>query len=192
MLDVMIRDLYQIWPGALAAEQITAIHDLAMQQPAQPARIFAPDEARDQIRSSSIRWLEADWVRNMLWGYVDRANRGDGIPASDGFNIAVDNGAEIQFTEYHASAQGHYDWHHDVNWNEQGAADRKISVTVQLSPADGYVGGDFEFDEITTNADFRALGTVLVFPSYLRHRVTPVTAGTRQSLVAWFSGPRWR
>ena len=191
-MDVMIRDLYHLWPSALSAEQITAIRDLAMQQPAQHARIFAPDETREQIRRSSIRWLDADWVRDLLWDYVDRANQGDTIPASDGFNIAVDSAAEIQFTEYHASTQGHYDWHHDVNWNAQGDTDRKLSVTIQLSPADAYEGGDFEFDELTTNADFRALGTVLVFPSYLRHRVTPVTAGTRQSLVAWFTGPRWR
>ena len=55
-----------------------------------------------------------------------------------------------------------------------------------------YEGGDFEFDEVKTTADFRSKGTVLVFPSYLRHRVLPVTSGIRRSLVAWFVGPRWK
>ena len=108
------------------------------------------------------------------------------------FNIDVDNQAEMQFTEYHAAQRGHYDWHQDVHWNGQAAADRKISITVQLSDGDDYEGGDFEFDDVKTNADFRSKGTVLVFPSYLRHRVLPVTSGTRRSLVAWFFGPRWK
>ena len=51
---------------------------------------------------------------------------------------------------------------------------------------------DFEFDEINTNADFKKKGTLLIFPSYLRHRVLPVTSGVRRSLVAWFWGPKWK
>jgi len=35
-------------------------------------------------------------------------------------------------------------------------------------------------------------GSVLIFPSYINHKVSPVTKGIRRSLVAWFSGPRWR
>ena len=32
-------------------------------------------------------------------------------------------------------------------------------------------------------------GDMIVFPSYLWHRVKPVTKGTRKSLVIWFIGP---
>ena len=35
-------------------------------------------------------------------------------------------------------------------------------------------------------------GTVFVFPSTLRHQVTPVTSGVRKSLVAWVEGPKWK
>jgi PKHD-type hydroxylase len=109
----------------------------------------------------------------------------------NGFHIAVENRAELQFTEYTAEKNGHYDWHHDVQWNGQSGLDRKLSITVQLSGADEYNGGDFEFDELKTNADFRSQGTVLVFPSYLRHKIHPITSGTRRALVAWFFGPKW-
>ena len=61
-----------------------------------------------------------------------------------------------------------------------------------MSDSNDYVGGDFEFDEIKTNVDFKSQGTIIVFPSYLRHRVLPVTSGVRKSLVAWFYGPKWR
>ena len=95
---------------------------------------------------------------------------------------------------YGQTSRGNVDkepMHHDVQWNGQSAFDRKLSVTVQLSDGDEYEGGDVEFDEVKTNADFRSKGTVLIFPSYLRHRIHPITSGTRRALVAWFFGPSW-
>ena len=35
-------------------------------------------------------------------------------------------------------------------------------------------------------------GLIALFPSYTMHRVTPVTKGTRYSLVAWVSGPAFK
>ena len=32
-------------------------------------------------------------------------------------------------------------------------------------------------------------GSIIVFPSFVEHRVTPVTEGIRYSLVSWFVGP---
>ena len=32
--------------------------------------------------------------------------------------------------------------------------------------------------------------TVLIFPSYLQHRVSPLRKGKRVSFVGWFEGPR--
>ena len=40
--------------------------------------------------------------------------------------------------------------------------------------------------------ELRNRGTIIVFPSFLEHQVTPVTKGTRYSLVQWYSGPDWR
>ena len=61
----------------------------------------------------------------------------------------------MQFTEYSAAEQGHYDWHHDVCWRGQSGQDRKLSSAVQLSDSESYEGGDFEFEDIKTNTDFR-------------------------------------
>jgi len=135
------------------------------------------------IRTCTVRWIADQWLQSLLWSYVERAN--------SGFQVALNRQMEMQFLEYTADHAAHYDWHHDVQWNGQSGLDRKLSITVQLSDADEYEGGDFEFDELKTNADFRSKGTVLVFPSYLRHKIHPVTAGRRKALVAWFFGPRW-
>jgi len=180
-----MRELYQLYSSTLNATQIDDIIQAALDQTAADATIFSSAKAMSSIRNSTVRWVPDAWVGDLLWDYVKQAN-------ADGFDVNVDNHAEIQFTEYHAAQGGHYDWHHDVHWNGQADFDRKISITVQLTDAGDYEGGDFEFDEVKTNADFRSKGTVLVFPSYLRHRVSPVTSGIRRSLVAWFSGPRWK
>jgi PKHD-type hydroxylase len=179
-----MRELYQVWPSALSNEQVHRITTMALRQSAEEATIFSSAEAMEGIRSCSVRWLDDEWIQSLLWPFVDKANR-------TGFGVTVERRSEMQVTEYTAAQGGHYGWHHDVHWNGQSDTDRKVSVTVQLSQADDYKGGDFEFDEVKTNADFRSKGTVLVFPSYLRHRVHPVTSGTRRALVAWFFGPRW-
>jgi len=85
------------------------------------------------------------------------------------------------------------------NLNHVGLC-RKISVTVNLSDPVDYEGGDLWLTkhpqdsriselETFTNPNFRDKGAVVVFPSWVRHRVTPVTRGTRYSAVAWFNGP---
>jgi len=180
-----MRDLYQLWSGGLSDEQVENIISTGEQYEPQDATIFSSSEAKTDIRSSVVRWLPDQWVRDLLFEYIKQAN-------TNAFGVDVENQAEIQFTEYHGEQNGHYDWHHDINWNGSTNSDRKLSITVQLSDPSEYEGGDFEFDEVSTNADFKSKGTVLVFPSYLRHRVLPITSGTRKSLVAWFFGPRWR
>jgi PKHD-type hydroxylase len=59
-----------------------------------------------------------------------------------------------------------------------------------LSDAQEYEGGDFEsFDN---PVGVRTKGTLIVFPSFVHHRVTPVTKGYRQSLAAMLVGPKFR
>jgi PKHD-type hydroxylase len=70
---------------------------------------------------------------------------------------------------------------------------RKLTFVVQLSAPDDYDGGTLE-----TNADgivrqaSRAVGSALMFPSFVLHRVAPVTRGERYSLTLWSHGPAFR
>ena len=96
----------------------------------------------------------------------------------------------IQIAQYDAADSGGYGWHIDFSPEKQT---RKISISVQLSDTGSYRGGDLEFgstDKVAKGE--RTRGAVIAFPSFLRHRVAPVTKGTRYSLVAWIVGPRWR
>jgi len=79
---------------------------------------------------------------------------------------------------------------------------RKLSVTVSLSDNKDYKGGELQFylnspklkekDKIKICEEVKTQGSIVVFPSHLWHRVTPVTKGTRYSLVMWNLGLPWK
>jgi len=91
-----------------------------------------------------------------------------------------------QYTEYPEG--GFYDWHvdNDVNCAHEPPV-RKISMTCLLSPESEFEGGDLELIKEGKIAKLKQ-GQAIFFASFIRHRVAPVTRGTRKSLVMWFGG----
>jgi len=76
---------------------------------------------------------------------------------------------------------------------------RKLSVTISLSDPNDYTGGNLKFDLGPHRPDryheceeIRPRGSIVVFPSHIYHQVTPVTSGTRYSLVCWSLGKPWK
>jgi len=178
-----MRQNWQMWEANLAPEYCDSLVETMLKIDPIEATTFNSDA---DYRQSKVRWVYDSNIRKMLWDFAQEANK------EFGFDI-VDKGS-VQFTEYGTEYGGKYDWHHDVDWQSDAAFDRKISVVLQLSDGNYYEGCDFQFDEVQ-NPDPEALrskGTIICFPSYLRHRVTEITKGSRYSLVAWFEGPRWR
>lgn len=141
-------------------------------------------------RKSNITWLhynnETQFIYDNIVYLAKDAN-------NKMWNFNVTNLFDsIQLAEYsydpQSNQQSHYDWHMD--FQTKGYTTRKISCSIQLSDSDEYEGCDLEFmlNRNIVKAP-RTKGTVIFFPSYLTHRVTPITKGTRQSLVIWFHGP---
>ncbi len=179
---VNVRQQWIMWSGQVSEDLIDAIIKEA--GPTKNAETF---NSQEEVRSSQVAWLtRVPWVLDMLYHYVDFANQA-------AFKANIYKKADIQYTEYHAEQKGHYGLHHDIDWNRNDGFDRKLSITIQLSDPSDYEGGLFEFTEVESPEKdaCKAKGTVLVFPSYLTHKVNPVTKGTRKSLVAWFEGPKW-
>jgi PKHD-type hydroxylase len=181
----MVRQNWQMWSGGLSGDELNVVLGAVNNIQTTPATTFCNSD--ETVRSSQVAWISGNNdVKDILWKYVKTANE-------NAFYCDVEKICDIQYTEYHAAKGGHYDWHIDVNWDGDTPRDRKLSVTVQLSDPSEYLGGNFMFGECPSpDLNSRAKGTVLVFPSYLKHRVEPVTKGTRKSLVSWFEGPRWR
>lgn len=124
------------------------------------------------------------FLNSLVYKYIVMANA-----ECFGFNL---NGlCEFQIAEY--SSGGHYDNHFDMRLDNRSSV-RKIGITVQLSESIEYQGGDFIFpDDIGTPSQdiIKQRGTIIVFPSFIYHRVKPVTQGVRYSLVGWYEGNHW-
>ena len=172
---------YHFFSEAFNTFEIQRIRDLAAMHEEEAATIG--DNVIDiSYRKSNIVWLpEEPWLSDKLGTLMNMANH-----AQFGFNLThVDD--KIQFTKYGADDQ-HYDYHLDCG----KGSNRKLSLIVQLSNSEDYDGGDFI---LKTGRDDnylpRGRGNVLVMPSFLLHRVTPVTRGTRESLVIWACGPHF-
>ncbi|MBY5921076.1 2OG-Fe(II) oxygenase [Ferrimonas balearica] len=139
------------------------------------------------IRRSKVHWLDRekfDWAYRRLWRLAQQLNT-----KHFGFDIERFEG-RLQVARYHQDDEGFYTWHMD---NGQKTAGRKISLSVQLSSPRDYDGGELQFFYTNKNkAAPREQGTVVAFPSFVMHRVTPIERGVRYSLVAWVKGPRWR
>jgi len=186
-----MNNVWEIWPGALAAEECDAIVRRADLYEGQQATVGFTDSRRldSSFRSATVRWLDAvaekAIVDRLMW-FVTSSNRTN-------FGVEIVAPYELQFTEYHAAAEGQYGWHQDVWLESTRPFDRKLSVVVQLSDGEDYSGGAFEFFGLPhPGGPFAARGSILIFPSFLHHRVLPVTSGVRRSLVTWVEGPRWR
>tara|TARA_B100000287_G_scaffold425087_1_gene470844 strand:+ start:300 stop:920 length:621 start_codon:yes stop_codon:yes gene_type:complete len=151
-----------------------------------------------ELRDSTVSWISDIWVTKEIDYYVSEANR------KAGWNFDICGSEDIQFTEYGVGQ--YYDWHTDSNngpniLGKWAGTIRKLSVTVSLTDPNEYDGGYLEFDfknyangPQIKNKCLQILprGSIVVFPSYIWHRVTPITRGIRHSLVQWNSGPPFK
>lgn len=109
------------------------------------------------------------------------------------YNYNLTHIEDLQFSEYDNTYQGMYRNHTDDG--HDSAATRKLSFTIQLSDANEYEGGDllfYRFKLDNPEIAQREKGMMIAFTSSTIHEVTPVTVGTRYSLVGWAHGPRLR
>ena len=173
------------------------------------------DENDVYVRDSNISWLNDQWIYDLIFPWIRLANKRAGWnynfdwaePAQ--FTIYNKN----QFYGWHSDGQndihsvkrrkipGVYDETHcdkslfTPEKNLVGKV-RKLSMTLMLSDPKDYEGGNLKFDFGVHQKDrFREIsgdqttqGSMVVFPSHKYHCVTPVTSGTRYSLVIWFNG----
>lgn len=172
-------------------------------------------EEKSYIRDSNVCWLSDRWLYDLILPYVNTANE------NAGWKYDLNWTEDLQFTIYKPG--GFYGWHIDgeSDWNAAYVLKdentkkttsknltncknyvgmvRKLSVTINLSSPEDYIGGDLKFDfgehqknKFKTCDDAKKRGTIVVFPSFVYHQVTPIKKGTRYSLVAWVLGKPFR
>lgn len=143
-----------------------------------------PEYYRKSMISFHSPAKETVWIFNKINKLFEHANQ-------DFFRFDLLGYDRIQYTTYDQTS--HYNWHVDTIRKQSAFGHRKLSMSILLS--EDFTGGDFlinlgnQDDAHNTNL---ALGSAIIFPSYLPHSVTPVASGVRKSIVAWACGPQFK
>lgn len=178
------------WEGAFNDQELDLLQGRAIKadQRAQVGGGSDPGHLA-QIRRSHVSWMdcnqETKWVFDRLAHVVASLNSQFYRFDLTGF------GEPLQLTNYDQSENGMYGWHQD--YGGRRGFSRKLSAVLQLTDPAQYEGGNLQIMTSGNPMNVRKQrGLIAVFPSYTLHQVTPVTQGSRQSLVAWLSGPAFR
>ncbi len=204
-----ISNYYWYFPSALTPRFCDDVIAYANAQKESMARTGGYENQKlnkDQVknmqrkRKSDLVWLNDTWIYKELHPYVHEANK------NAGWNFEWDRSESCQFTKYRLNQ--YYDWHCD-SWDKpydkpdrlDYGKIRKLSMTCQLTDGSEYEGGELEFDfrnydphmrdearHLKKAKEILPKGSIIVFPSFVWHRVKPVTSGTRYSLVVWHLG----
>ena len=176
--DTVDQTNYYFFEQGFNKQELQKIERETTKLPLHSATTFGGDLTNTRI--SRVKWVPQN---TQWWWLYEKLN-----------NMAIEAN-----TEYLGEMDGKYEWHQDIG--PDLGSQRKISITVQLSDGDTYEGGDLELfkggpfpldtkDRSKTNIDVapRKAGCVFIFPSFMMHRVAPVTKGTRKSFVLWLGG----
>jgi len=176
----------QVLPNCFSAEECRSITALGESRLKAGGSVEGrTDLGSRDYRVSDITWMEpaADnhWLYHrlgLLFQYINE---------SYGFDL-VGLGESLQYTSYGPGQ--FFDWHIDTG--RGGASLRKLSLSIQLSTPEEYGGGQLQFRGVVDMPGACGQGSLVAFPSYLPHSVSPVEHGLRRSLMAWAYGPTYR
>ena len=171
------------------------------------------NELNTSIRNAQNAWIPSShWIAGFCWHYVMRANRENFL-----YDISHIDQESLQYTVYDSGE--YYGWHSDADlstmhtplseWNKaqksieevqydkirtQNECCRKLSFSLLIADPSDYRGGNLEFYGFQDKKYIvpKQRGTIILFDSRAKHRVTKVTEGVRKSIVGWTVGPRWK
>lgn len=191
----LITYSWAYWDKAFTDEELDIITNICINNGTEPSTIIGssnPEEV-EKVRISSTKFhnrnAQTEWIFDRFNDVIGRLNE-----RFYGFNL---NGYKsFQYTEYDSSKLGKYDWHMDTVLGANSYKEtRKLSIILNLTNSEkDYEGGTFYLntgrEEEPEPVDIPK-GRIIAFPSFLIHRVSPVTKGIRRSIVIWVTGPKF-
>jgi PKHD-type hydroxylase len=174
---------YSYWNDAFTKEECEKIIQIAKDK----GLIKGKTVNNSDDRKSNISWLypndNMEWVYRKVTDIV--LNLNSRFFCFDIFGI----NEGFQFTNYKAPSDK-YGKHIDRALN---CVVRKLSVSIQLTDPKEYEGGElYLYAGDKGELMDKKQGTLIMFPSYTLHEVTPVTKGERNSLVTWVTGKQFK
>jgi len=187
-LDMSDMEFFAWYEDIFTNEELDIIEKLVSNDDLYVGEISG-DTKNTAVRDSKIKFIESSiesnkWVFERFTGLINNANERF-------FKFDLSRLESLQYTVYNKGQ--FYRDHMDLGFKNPNNAVRKLSFTMQLSDPADYDGGELVIKHGSTPDIARKnRGAITVFPSYVMHEVTPVTRGTRKSIVGWVTGPRWK
>jgi PKHD-type hydroxylase len=170
-------------------DQIISLGELAdFQKGSVGGREVGHSDVRTEIRDTDIAWIqpnpETEWLYERMKQFIARINY-------DKFQFDIDQMQALQYGKY--KENGHYAWHVDSGPNLP--VHRKLTLVLALTDPDSYEGGELllNFSGNPENPHVMKIrrGDLIAFPSFIPHKVAPVTSGERLTLVTWATGSKF-
>jgi PKHD-type hydroxylase len=186
-MNELVSNVYWLWDGALSKE---FCHSALKQVDWVTSEMAGIGEGNPVINPEKRR-TDIIWQNFMqplgciAKAYIDVANK------SAGWEYPLIGQEDTQIGRYKSADEGHYDWHMDATAPKNGIQ-RKLSISILLSDPSEFEGGELQFKGMEDRKILTKQGSIVVFPSFIEHRVTPVTKGVRYTAVTWASGPSFR
>jgi len=191
---VNLKHNYWYFSKALKEEVCNKIITASLKKSKEKGTIINDKKFNFKLRNCWVSWINDEWIYDILNPFIHTANK------KAGWNFEWDWNEPCQFTHYDKNQ--FYGWHCDqiVHSSKHPSKNingkiRKLSLTLQLTDKSKYEGGEFQFKwlsgkkvKIDTPKSAKELGSIIIFPSFIFHQITPITHGTRESLVNWSIG----
>lgn len=178
-----------IWKDLFTPRELDAIEACGDGLMPIRAEIAGGRKNADHMRITRVAWMERNPETAWLYARLEEAvlHLNAEFYKFDLFGLAE----SFQYTVYDGVEGSHYNWHVDLGGED--VEPRKISLSLQLTDPSRYEGCNLvlEAGDGAYLAE-KARGTLIAFPSYVLHRVTPIESGIRKSLVIWVAGPEFR
>jgi len=173
---------------AFTSEEVDKIIEAGEKEDITEALIAKSISLDKSIRNTSISWIpssdrENEWIFRRLTDIVTNVNK-------TFFNYDITTIQSLQYSIYQEG--GFYKDHVDLLYLSPMGI-RKLSFSLMLTDPEEYEGGELLLK--TSASPIKSSnkkGTIVFFPSYVLHEVTPVTKGTRKTLVGWVLGPNFK
>ncbi|MDX1660185.1 MAG: 2OG-Fe(II) oxygenase [Gemmatimonadota bacterium] len=198
---MILKTPWAVIPGLVSEETCAELEAHGDEQQWHDAREFTGlrDEEAAVRRAGEVAWFQSQDLLDSLAETLRSANE------RAGWHFDLGPIEPLQYSVY--GVDDHFDWHSDMHdepygpdWGPMEGLVRKLTFSLQLRSADTFEGGRFQIeygppddpDRVRTIEGLEGPGSLLVFPSFLYHRVTPVSEGVRKALVGWVLGPPYR
>ena len=169
----------------LFLEKYLALFDDQLQTATINSNKKPSDERKSLINFHKFNNSKNKWIFEKINNSVLHANHNFWNYDLHGYDF-------FQYTVY-TTENSHYNWHNDIGDYNSFFGERKISISILVN--DEFTGGVFKINNLNRNQEIDVTlkkGQAIIFPSFVPHCVTPVTAGTRKSVVAWICGPQFK